>query len=322
MAPPILAPDKPPKESFSHQAFVWGAVITFFALVVVLFAMMAYASGPSLNSPLPTPSAVNAAGVSSVALTAPQETLTDGGLVFTSPTSGEAGPIFWQESTKKLFFGNTSGAYVCMGTSVDCTGGATGEFGGGYASFSNYLIPGGGLMFAPLFISSSENGPMLNNGGYLFLDNSIPAGWLHEDGTSGELFLQTGFGRAGGTPSGTGYLFDSYAAYSGTIAQFDVHGVAEASINSSGIFFSGTLPVPVVLGQSVAAAIEYGTQALTAGGATVTFGTAFSTTPVICTCTDNNVTTPTAVGCTANATALILKGTSTDTIDWVCIGKK
>jgi hypothetical protein len=287
------------------------------ALAVLVIPGLSFASGPIVY---PAPSPVNPSGVMTIGLTAPIVTLTDGGLVFQSRTAGEAGAISWDDTGKKLQFGVAGGVYICYGSTVDCTGGDTGEIGGGFASFSNYLIPGGGFMFAPLYISSVKNGFMLNNGGYEFLDNSIPAGWLHEDGTTGEVSLQTGMGRAGGTPSGVGYLFDSYAAYTGTIAQWSINGSGKATIDSNGVSFTGTAPHPIATDQTVAQGIQHGTAALSSGAHTVTFSPAFSTTPVICTCADSSAIA--AVKCVANATAVILGGTGTDNVSWICMGPK
>lgn len=88
-------------------------------------------------------------------------------------------------------------------------------------------------------------------------------------------------------------------------------------------YANNTNPIPAIhaTNHSVATSLEYGTQALTTGAATVTFGTAFSAAPV-CVCGDQANTAALVTRCNATTTVLTLAGTGSDTIGYHCFGNK
>lgn len=94
--------------------------------------------------------------------------------------------------------------------------------------------------------------------------------------------------------------------------------IFKVDVNGSVYGFVGA-PLPFVHAGNTTAqqSFERGTQALTAGAATVTFGNAYAANPY-CVCTDQTATA--AVKCSTSTTTLTIAGTSTDTIAYICLG--
>ena len=81
------------------------------------------------------------------------------------------------------------------------------------------------------------------------------------------------------------------------------------------------LKMPVLAGAATAQqAVVMGTQALTAGAATVTFATPFSATPVICLCDDASSVLAAKCPATASALTITVTGGTTDNVNYICIG--
>jgi hypothetical protein len=89
--------------------------------------------------------------------------------------------------------------------------------------------------------------------------------------------------------------------------------IAPATTNAKDIGQNGLLVRRIFVGDGA------GLTTLSAGAATVTFGTAYTGTAPVCVCSDT--TAVAAVKCSASLTQLTITGTATDVIAWACYGK-